>query len=81
MARQKATYTPKAVPTSISARVKLTLKVRDNFISVEGNEERTVPQDVDVNMGKEWEALWDDVYATCDDALADILKDMKVGRK
>lgn len=81
MARRKSeVYEVQAETTSISARVKLTLKVRDNFISVEGNEERTVPQNVRVNMGKEWEALWASVYATCDEEIANILQDMKTGK-
>ena len=76
--RKEKPYQVKATTTSISAHVKITLKVRDNFVSVEGIEERSVPTDVDVNVGKEWDALWDSVYATCDEELALILKDMKV---
>lgn len=77
MATRQKKYVPKAKTTTISAHVKMTLKVRDNFVSVEGQEERSVPTDEDVNVGKEWEALWDDVYASCDDAMALILQDMK----
>ena len=78
MAARQKKYVPKAKTTTISAHVKMTLKVRDNFISVEGQEERSVPDEEGVNVGKEWEALWDDVYASCDEEMALILKDMKV---
>ena len=78
MATRQKKYVPKAKTTTISAHVKMTLKVRDNFVSVEGQEERSVPTDEDVNVGKEWEALWDSVYATCDEEMTLILKDMKV---
>lgn len=69
-------YAPKAITSSISAKVKLTMKVRDNYISVEGNEERTVPDVAGVNMDKEWRFLWDNVYDVCDAEMAKILKEM-----
>ena len=77
MATRQKKYVPKAKTTTISAHVKMTLKVRDNFISVEGAEERSVPDEEDVNVGKEWDALWDSVFSTCDEEMALILQDMK----
>jgi hypothetical protein len=81
MARRKDNYTPKAPTTSISARVKLTLKVGEHYVSVEGTEERSVPNTDTVNVGKEWEHLWDDIYTTCDEEIALIVDDMKGNRK
>lgn len=76
MATKRRQYEPKAVPTSITANVKLTVKIRDNFISVEGREERTVPPDPDVNLDKEWQFLYDDVYEVCNVQLGKIVKEM-----
>lgn len=73
---KKPAYVPKATTTTISARVKLTVKIKDNFISVEGNEERSVPNTSDVNVGKEWDVLWEDVYEVCDKELSQIVKEM-----
>lgn len=71
-------YTPKAKTTSISARVKLTVKVFDNYVSVEGNEERTVPDVDKVNLDKEWQFLWDNVYNVCEIELHKALKELGV---
>lgn len=77
---KRAIYEQKAITSSISAKVKLTMKINDNYISVEGNEERTVPDTTGVNMDKEWRFLWDNVYDVCDAELAKILKEMGYNR-
>lgn len=77
MAKRKV-YVPKAVPTTISARVKLTVKIKDNYFSVEGNEERTIPVEAaDVDLGKEWDLLWQDVETVCEDELGNIIDEMR----
>ena len=81
MAGRKKVYVPKAVPTTISAKVKLTVKIKDNYFSVEGNEERTIPVEAkDVDLSKEWDLLWEDVETVCDNELANIISEMR-GKK
>ena len=77
MARKKV-YEPKAVPSTIAAKVKLTIKIKDNFISVEGYEERTVPPDaVDVDMEKEWQFLYEELESTVDEEMANYIDEMQ----
>lgn len=75
--RKKTAYEFKGTPTSISARVKMTLKVGDHYISVEGNEERSLPDQYDVRMDREWKALYEDVYTMCDEELGKIVDDIR----
>lgn len=74
MARKKV-YTQKAVTSSISADVKMTVKLGDNYFSISGHEERTVPNEPDVELDREYEFLWDNVYNECDKELEKILKE------
>ena len=55
-------YVPKGVTTSISADIKMTVKIRDNYYSVAGHEERSLPATEDVELEKEWEFLYDELY-------------------
>lgn len=74
----KKIYTPKAVPTMISASTSTTLKIKDNYFKVEVHEERSVPQDADVDMDKEWDFLFDELNGICDGQVEDILKNFRV---
>lgn len=74
--KKEQEYTPIGVPATISTHVKITLKVRDNFISVDSFEERTIDPELHPNMKKEWQALYDEVYAACDREAAFIVEDM-----
>lgn len=62
----------KAITTLIKATSRVALKIKDNFYTVEFTEERTVPEDSDVEF--ERSALWDDVNKCVDDQCAEILK-------
>lgn len=61
-----ANYEPKAVISTIRATSRMSLKVKDNFFTVEYTEERVIPDLEDVDIEKEKSALWDAVNAEVD---------------
>lgn len=64
-----------AVTTSIKATSKCTIKVRDNFYSVEFSEERGLHDALDeATLEDERRRLWDAVNASVDEQVSDILK-------
>lgn len=67
-------YTSKAITTQIRATSRASVKVRDNFYTVEYTEERTIPQIDDVDIAKEREILWDCVNNEVDTQIEDIIK-------
>ena len=70
-------YVPKGVTTSISADIKMTVKIRDNYYSVAGHEERSLPATEDVELEKEWEFLYDELYNEVALQLNDIKKSIR----
>jgi len=56
-------YEPKAVITKIQATSRMSLKVRDNYFTVEFSEERAIPDLEDVDIEQEKIALWNAVNA------------------
>lgn len=70
-------YVPKGVTTSISADIKMTVKIRDNYYSVAGYEERSLPATEDVELEKEWEFLYDELYNEVALQLNDIKKSVR----
>lgn len=54
-------YIPKGVTTSISADIKMTIMIRNNYYSVAGHEERSIPDSPDVDIEKEWEFLYEEL--------------------
>lgn len=70
-------YVPKGITTSISADIKMTVKIRDNYYSVAGHEERSLPATEDVELEKEWEFLYDELYNEVALQLNDIKKSVR----
>ena len=70
-------YTSKAIITKISATSRASVKVRDNFYTVEYSEERAIPNDVDIDIEAERQILWDTVNSECDNQIEEILKTFK----
>ena len=80
MARtKKAEYVSKAITTTIKASSRASIKVGDNFYTVEGTEERTVPEDCDIE--KERTFLWDTVNGEVDSQIEEILQAYGTRRK
>lgn len=70
-----AKYNVVGVPTKISAVSRVSLKIKDNFYTIEASEERTLPiEQDDVDMDKEWEALFDEINSIVDGQAEDIAK-------
>ena len=67
----------KAKTITIRATSRASVKIKDNFYTVEYCEERTIPQDIEVNIQQERNLLWDKVNAECDGQIEDILKTFK----
>ena len=67
-------YTSKAVTTTIRATSRASVKVRDNYYTVEYSEERTIPDVEGVNLEEEKRILWDDVNGEVDAQIEDIIK-------
>ena len=70
-------YESKAIITTIRANSKVTLKLRDNFFSVEYSEERAIPDVEGVDMEAERRCLFEDVNAIVDEQAEEIRKTFK----
>lgn len=65
-------YTSKATVTTITATSRASVKIRDNFYTVEYSETRSLPEDCDIT--EERRILWDVVNNECDGQIEDIIK-------
>ena len=65
-------YISKAKVNVIRATSRASVKIRDNYFTVEYSEERTLPDDSSVDIEKERAILWDIVNAECDTQILDI---------
>ena len=70
-------YESKAIITTIKADSKCTVKVKDNYYSIEFTEERSIPESPEVDINLERQLLWDDVNAVVDDQINQILDTFK----
>lgn len=69
------TYKSKAKTTIIRATSRASVKVKEQFYTVEFCEERMIPDDADVE--KERVLLWDTVNTECDSQIEEIFKTFK----
>ena len=72
-------YVSQAKTTTIKATSRASVKIRENFFTVEYSEERVIPDTNDVNIEAERAILWDVVNAECDTQVQEI-KDAFSGR-
>ncbi len=70
-------YESKAIIQSISATSRASIKVKDNFFTVEYQEERIIPDIKGVDIEEERRLLWDTVNAECDNQIEEISKTFK----
>lgn len=70
MAKTK-TYESKATTTSIAISSRASVKVGDNFYTIEYHEERSIPEDA--NVEEERKILWDVCNNECDFQIQEIL--------
>jgi len=61
-----------AKTTTIRATSRASVKVRDNYFTVEYSEERVIPDVEGVDLEKERQELWDTVNNECDNQILEI---------
>lgn len=71
------TYTSKAVTNRIVATSRVAVKIKDNYYTIEYLEERSIPDNPDIDLDKERLLLFDAVNNTVDTQIADIVKSFK----
>ena len=71
MARTKKEYQSKAITTTIKASSRASVKVGDSYYTIEYTEERSVPEDCDIE--KERTFLWDTCNQEVDLQLEEII--------
>lgn len=63
-------YEPKAIISKIQATSRMSLKIKEQYYTIEYSEERVIPDIDGVDIDKEREALWDAVNDQCDEQAA-----------
>lgn len=66
-----------AIVTTIKASSRASVKVGDNFYTVEYTEERSIPDSENIDIEHERNELWNTVNSECDHQVEDILKTFK----
>ena len=74
MAKTKNEYEVKGVTTSIKFTSRASVKIDNNYYTVEACEERLIPAIEGIDIEEERKALWDCVNTECDNQIADIIK-------
>lgn len=71
--KKKAEYQSKLVTKSIKFTSRVSMKVKDNFYTIEACEERILPtEDLEVDWNLERKLLWEEVNKQCDDQAQEI---------
>ena len=73
-------YEQKAITTTIRATSRASVKIRDNFYTLEYCEERTIPDIEGVDLETEKKILWDGVNNEVDRQIEDIYAAVKNNR-
>lgn len=67
-------YEVKGKTTKITATSRCAIKIKDNFYTQELIEERVLPENEEVDLDKEYEALFNSINDEIDRQMQDILK-------
>ena len=70
-------YKSKCLPSEISATSRTSVKVKDNFYTIEVSETRLVTTTEDINMSEEYKILFDELNEIVDDQVTDIIRTFK----
>lgn len=68
-----AKYEVKGKTTKINAVSRCAIKVKDNYYTIELSEERAMPESEDIDLDKEYKALFDSINAEIDNQMQEIL--------
>lgn len=70
-------YEVKGKTTKITAISRCAIKVKDNYYTMELSEERTIPDDVEIDLEKEYDDLFNSINAEIDKQCQDVLSSIK----
>ena len=73
-------YEQKAITTTIRATSRASVKIRENFYTIEYSEERVIPEVEGLDLESEKKILWDDVNREVDLQIEDIYEATKNNR-
>ena len=73
-------YEQKAITTTIRATSRASVKIRENFYTLEYSEERVIPELEGLDLESEKKLLWDDVNREVDHQIEDIYEATKNNR-
>lgn len=71
------TYETHCSPTKISALSRCSIKVRDNFYTIECSEEKTINSTDGIDMDEEFKILFDELNAVTDHQCQEIIDTFK----
>lgn len=72
MAKKKQTYESKAQTVSIRYTSRASVKIGEQYYTVEATEERAIPDVPDIDLDEERKLLWDEVNRQVDNQVDDI---------
>lgn len=72
---RKKSYESKAITTAIRFTSRASIKMGDNFYTVEATEERMIPDLPDIDIEAEKKLLWDEVNRQVDEQVDDIFEE------
>ena len=72
-----AKYEVKGKTTKITATSRCAIKIKDNYYTLELSEERAMPESEEIDLDKEYKALFDSINNEIDNQLQDILDSVK----
>lgn len=64
----------KAIIKTIKATSRASVKIKDNYYTIEYSEERAIPEDMGIDIDAERAELWNTVNNECDNQIQDILE-------
>lgn len=70
--RKGSEYVSQAVTTSIRVTSRASIKIKDNFYTLEYCEERSIPEGA--NVEKERALLWDTCNSECDNQIVETMR-------
>lgn len=70
-------YEIKGKTTKIQATSRCAIRIKDNYYTLELTEERTMPNDVEIDLDKEYRAVFDSINAEIDNQIQDVLNNVK----
>lgn len=74
-------YEVKGRTTKITATSRCALKVKDNYYTLELSEERVMPEETEVDLNREYEAIFNSINNEIDNQMQDILDSINSNKK